>query len=96
MFCVGIEGGGATEKERAALLDELGVEPQPVEALPREPHQVSHAAGVEDERAHCFVQFSEELWKRAKRRRRSVYLKFSQLFLQLLTFKRSPYYKNIL
>lgn len=50
------------EESRSSLGNELSVEPQPVEALPSVTHQFCHAAGVEDQRTHHFVQFKEEVW----------------------------------
>lgn len=53
------------EKESSFLFcsgNEFGVEPQPVQALPSVAHQFGHAAGVEDEGTHHFVQFEKEVF----------------------------------
>lgn len=49
-------------RESPVLGNEFGVEPQPVQALPSVAHQFCHAAGVEDEGTHHFVQFEEEVF----------------------------------
>ncbi len=46
---------------KSSLGTKLCVQAQPVEALPCVTHQFCHAAGVEDQRTHHFVQLQEEL-----------------------------------
>lgn len=55
-------GGWGGSRESPVLGNEFGVEPQPVQALPSVAHQFGHAAGVEDEGTHHFVQFKKEVF----------------------------------
>ena len=54
-------------KQRAGGEPSLGnsfsVQAQPVEALSRVTHHFCHAAGVEDQRTHHFVQLWEKVWQ---------------------------------
>ena len=42
-----------------------------MEALPCVSHQFCHAAGVEDQRTHHFVQLQEEVWEEEDREKES-------------------------
>lgn len=57
---------GCVEKQLAGSESSLGtnfcVQAQPVEALPSVTHQFCHAAGVENQRSHNFVQLCEEVF----------------------------------
>lgn len=63
---------GCVEKQLAGSESSLGtnfcVQAQPVEALPSVTHQFCHAAGVENQRSHNFVQLCEEVWKRGRKK----------------------------
>lgn len=47
------------------------IQAQPVEALSRVTHEFCHAAGVEDQRTHHFVQLQEEICKNTDEKQRS-------------------------